>query len=65
LAFCLAEPVIFLFSLLPFQSIFGVQFMGKKGLPSLKEQIKNELFAIHMGISLRNVAPGYERSRFF
>ena len=39
--------------------------MGKKGLPSLKEQIKNELFAIHMGISLRNVAPGYERSRFF
>ena len=33
--------------------------MGKNGLVSLKEQIKNEPFANHMGISLRDIAPGY------
>ena len=33
--------------------------MGKNGLGSLKEQIKNEPFANHMGISLRDIAPGY------
>jgi acyl-CoA thioesterase len=33
--------------------------MARNGLASLKEKIKNEPFANHMGISLRDVAPGY------
>ena len=33
--------------------------MEKKGLASLKERIKNEPFANHMGIRLVDVAPGY------
>lgn len=33
--------------------------MNKNVLESLKEQIRDEPFANHMGISLRDIAPGY------